>query len=169
MFLSPRPAIVRLGWAGVNGGLSVQPAMNTARAVLPAWARWLLLGETIAAVDGPILAGPEGDLARGAAVGTNRVVHLAGATVAASSSIAAAPGLAAGRAALGVLVAATGVELLVVLAEGELGAALGTGEGTVFVGHSMTSLLSRLPRLCAWAERVSTLRYAGGEKGEIRI
>ena len=137
--------------------------------VLPACARWLLLGEAIAAVDGPILAGPEGDLARGAAACTNRVVHLAGAAVAAASSMATAiaPGLPAGRAALGVFVATTGVELLVVHAEGELGAALGTGEGTIFVGHSMTSLLSRSPRLCAWDGRVSngdgTRRLVGKE------
>jgi hypothetical protein len=65
---------------------------------------------------------------------------------ASTTATAVAPGLPTGRATLGVFVAATGVELLVVLAEGELGAALGTGEGTVFVGHSMTSLLDRLPR-----------------------
>jgi hypothetical protein len=68
-------------------------------------------------------------LARGAAAGTNRVVHLAGAAVAAASTTVAAAsttatavalGLPTGRATLGFLVAALRVELLVVHAEDEL-------------------------------------------------
>jgi hypothetical protein len=67
-------------------------------------------------------------LARGAAAGTNRVVHLAGAAVASSSISAAASttatavalGLPTGRATLGFLVFTLRVELLVVHAEDEL-------------------------------------------------
>jgi hypothetical protein len=61
-------------------------------------------------------------LARGAAAGTNRVVHLAGAAVAAASTTAAASalGLPTGRATLGFLVFTLRVELLVVHAEDEL-------------------------------------------------
>src|SRR3989304_1315875 len=46
--------------------------------VLPAGGGGLFLGEAVAAVGGPVLPGLEGDLARGAAACTNRVVHLAG-------------------------------------------------------------------------------------------
>jgi hypothetical protein len=120
-------------------------AVRRREGVLPARAA-RLLGEAIAAVDGPVLAGLEGDLAGRAAAGADRIVHLArsGAVAAPSSSIAAAtatatattsPGLATGRATLGLLVPAFRVELLVVGAEGELGATLRTGEGTVFVCH----------------------------------
>jgi hypothetical protein len=91
-----------------------------------------MLGEAVAAVDGPVLGRLERDLAGVAAVGAGRVVHLAGtaaavataASVAASSiatsSSAAAPGLPTGRATLGFLVFALRVELLVVRAEDEL-------------------------------------------------
>jgi hypothetical protein len=98
-------------WVAVEDGQS--------EGVLPARASRFVLREAVVAVDGPVLAGPEGDLARGAAGGTNRVVHLTGAAVAAASTTATAvaPGLPTGRATLGVFVAATGVELLVVLAE----------------------------------------------------
>ena len=111
--------------------------------VLPA-----LLGEAVAAVDRPVLGRLERDLAGVAAVGAGRVVHLAGAAVAAStsapvatSSTAATPGLATRGATLGFLVFPLRVELLVVRAEHELGVTLHTGQVTVFVGHSMTSSL----------------------------
>jgi hypothetical protein len=121
-----------------------------ARVVLPTLAGRLLLGEAVAAVDGSVLPGLEWDPRGAAATGADGLEHLAGAAVAAASATtaasatAAAPGLAAGRTALGVLVTSAGVELLVVHAECELGSALGTSEGTVFVGHSMTSFL--IPR-----------------------
>lgn len=92
--------------------------------VLPARASRFVLGEAVAAVDGPILGGLERDLAGGAAAGTNRVVHLAGAAVASSSTTTAAavaPGLPTGRATLWVvLVPLLRVVLLIVHAEDEL-------------------------------------------------
>ncbi len=98
--------------------------------VLLALAARLMLGEAVAAVDRPVLAGLERDLAGVAAVGADGVVHLAGtaasvatAAVAAATSLSAsasALGLAAGGAALGVLVFTLRVVLLVVRAEDEL-------------------------------------------------
>jgi hypothetical protein len=136
------------------------------RVVLPTLARRPLLGEAVAAVDGPVLAGLERDAGGATATGADGLEHLAGAAVAATTAATAvAPGLSTGRTALGVLVAATGVELLVVDAEGKLGAALGTGKGTVLVGHSMTSFLS--PSVKVWSS--SSERFlAGSRRAELQ-
>ena len=112
--------------------------------MLPALAARLMLGEAVAAVDRPVLAGLEGHARSAAAVGADGVVHLAGTAVAAAASISAAAsafGLPTGRAMLGVLVFTLRVVLLVVRAEDELLVTLHTGQVTVVVGHSMTSFL----------------------------
>jgi hypothetical protein len=118
---------------------------------LPAGAALLLLGEAIAAVDRPVLARQEWDLAGVATAGADRVVHLAGAAVvaaaaaavaAAAAATATAPSLTAGRAALGVLVSSFRVELLIIGAKDELRVTLNTRKVTILVGHSMTSFLS---------------------------
>jgi hypothetical protein len=114
---------------------------------LPAGAALLLLREAIAAVDWPVLARQERDLAGVATTGADRVVHLAGAAVVATAAAAVAaaaaatPSLTAGRAALGVLVSTFRVELLIIGAKDELRVTLHTGKVTILVGHSMTSFL----------------------------
>src|SRR3972149_6729684 len=110
---------------------------------LPARAGGPHLREAVAAVHRPVLSGQEGDLGLGPAASAYGVVHLSGVATTVATTAFAAPALTAVRATLGVLVAAAGVELLVVSGKGELGATLCTGEHAVFVSQ-LDDLLSRL-------------------------
>jgi len=94
---------------------------------LPAGASGLHLGEAVAAVDWPVLPRQKRDLGGRSTVVADRVMHLARAasiTTATAAPAVASPGLPAVGTALGLLIALSSVELLIVSAECELGAAL---------------------------------------------
>jgi len=87
--------------------------------------------EALTAVDGTVVVGLEGELAGGAALGADRIVHLAGRGVAAGSGLAC---VTAGLAALGLVGEALfGVEFLLAGSENKFLSAFLTGESFVSV------------------------------------
>src|SRR3990172_986259 len=79
----------------IGGAPAAAGATGSRWSALPARAAGLLLGEAVAAVDGPVLPGQERDLCGGAAAGAGGVVHLAGGITAAAASVATATATAA--------------------------------------------------------------------------
>ena len=114
------------------------------------------LSEAVAAVNGTIRLGLEGNLSLTTAGGAGGGEELTGATGGVLASIAA------GLAALGlVLEAALSLELLLTGSEGELVAALFTGQNLVFV-HGISLSLTRAQVL--WANDILRSALAGSAR-----
>lgn len=156
------------GFSGGGGGGSWQPP----NASLPAAARRSALREAVAAVDRPVSARLERYLGVLPALGAHRRVHLPGRAVASAAASAPAAASAALRlagapavgAALGLAVPLHREELLVLPGEGELCAAVLTGEGSIGVCHLTTSEL-----FCSWSSSEGSVscRFEDEETGEI--
>ena len=87
------------------------------------------------AIDRPVLAGNERHLSSLTTTGTNGIVHGPLVSARATTSLLRTAGLPASRAALGVLIAPAGMELLIIRREDELFTAISTRQRDILVCH----------------------------------